>query len=93
MRYTDLDPQARYRIKIIYTGEHDYHGEVLVRFEAEGKEIHAFMPKPNPIQPVEFDIPKNLTDDGILELKWFTNSERTGAGRGCQVGEVWLMRK
>ncbi len=37
MRYENLDPKAQYRLKIIYTGEWNYHGEVKVRLEADGK--------------------------------------------------------
>ncbi len=50
------------------------------------------MKKPFPVQPLEFDIPQHLTHDGAVEFSWFQNTDRTGAGRGCQVAEVWLMR-
>lgn len=92
MRYDELDKDAQYKVKITYAGEFEYHGTVLVKMEADGKEIHPFMEKPQPIKPIEFTIPKELTADGKLELKWNHNPERTGAGRGCQIAEVWLMR-
>ncbi|MBZ0258436.1 hypothetical protein K8I31_20380 [bacterium] len=93
MRYDGLDTNTQYRIKFVYTGEHEYHGDIKVRCEAEGVEIHPYRPKPDPVRPLEFDIPKRLTQDGALSVKWFDNPERTGAGRGCQVGEVWLMKR
>ncbi len=92
MRYEDLDPSASYSVKIVYTGEWRYHGDIRIRLEADGRQIHPPMAKPRPVKPLEFGIPQELTQDGILELSWFDNQDRTGAGRGCQVAEVWLMR-
>ncbi|MBN2328558.1 MAG: hypothetical protein JXR73_15555 [Candidatus Omnitrophica bacterium] len=92
MRYNDLDPNSFYRIRVVYAGEMEYHGEVRIRLEIDGEEIHPMMQKPDPIEPLEFDIPRRLTQDGVIELNWRQNAERTGSGRGCQVAEVWLMR-
>ena len=89
MRYHDLDPAARYRLRVVYSG-----GSLApkVRLEAEGQEVHPFLAKPDPVRPLEFEIPRAATADGVLTLTW---SEETGRGandRGCQVGEVWLIR-
>ncbi|MGC9326459.1 MAG: hypothetical protein ACP5I1_02380, partial [Candidatus Hinthialibacter sp.] len=70
MKYNDLDPDSLYRIRIVYGGEREYHGEVLIRLEIDGEEIHPLMKKPEPFPPLEFDIPQRLTQDGALELKW-----------------------
>ena len=51
------------------------------------------MQKPDPPEPVEFDIPAVATADGDLTLSWYREPGRGGNGRGCQVREVWLMRK
>lgn len=92
MRYEELDPNVQYKVKLTYAGEFEYHGTVLVTMRADGEEIHPFMEKPQPIKPIEFIIPKELTQDGELVLQWNHNPERTGAGRGAQVAEVWLIR-
>ena len=42
--------------------------------------------------PLEFDVPAKATRDGTLDLDFTTEGIR-GNGRGCQVAEVWLIRK
>jgi hypothetical protein len=29
----------------------------------------------------------------VLNLRWYGQEGRGGAGRGCQVAEVWLIKK
>jgi hypothetical protein len=58
-----------------------------------GLEIHPLMAKPAPVKPIEFDIPRQATEKGVLDLSWFRESGLGGNGRGCQVSEVWLIRK
>lgn len=89
MHYDGLDPQASYRVRITYAADR----LSLIRLEAEGREIHPLMAKPVPEDPQEFDIPGELTADGELTLNWFRDQGKGGNGRGCQVREVWLMRK
>jgi hypothetical protein len=89
MRYTGLDRQAQYLVRVTYAK--DRQGEI--RLEAEGKELHPLMAKPEPAEPREFDIPQSLTADGELTLNWFREAGRGGNGRGCQVREVWLIKK
>jgi hypothetical protein len=50
------------------------------------------MSKPNPVKPLEFEIPHAATADGVLTLTWTEEPGRGSNGRGCQVGEVWLIR-
>jgi hypothetical protein len=89
MRYQGLDPQARYRVRITYARDR----QSQIRLEAEGKEIHPLIVKPDVTKPQEFDIPPEITADGNLTLNWFREAGRGGNGRGCQVREVWLIRK
>ncbi len=90
MHYTKLDPQARYRVRVIYSGSLGNQ----VRLVADDQfEIHPLMAKPNPISPVEFDIPAAATRDGELTLSWTSTPGRGGAGRGPQVAEVWLIKQ
>ena len=64
-----------------------------VRLDADGKEVHGLIKKPDPSSPLEFDVPQSATADGDLTLSWFREPGRGGSGRGAQVCEVWLIRK
>ena len=91
MRYTGLDPQARYRIRVVYAGDSPRR---KIRLDtAEGLEIHPFITKPFPFKPIEFDVPPRATKKGELNLLWHRERGLGGNGRGCQVSEVWLMKK
>jgi hypothetical protein len=48
---------------------------------------------PNPPVPVEFDVPSQATADGTLTLTWRQEPGKGTNGQGCQVAEVWLIRK
>ena len=85
MRYKGLDSRAQYKLKVVYGGG-------PIRLAANDKlEIHALLTKT--YQPLEFDIPPEATAAGVLTLTWTRPPGGGGAGRGCQVAEVWLMRK
>jgi hypothetical protein len=90
MKYTDLDRSASYKVKIVYTGD---MFQVRVRLSANGGiEVHPLLLKPRDMTPVEFDIPPEATKSGALTLTWTAEPGR-GNGRGCQVAEVWLIKK
>jgi len=90
MRYTDLDPSAQYKLRLIYAGE----GMSPIRLIADDKyEIHPFIKKEFPPKPLEFDMPVEATKDGQLSLKWYRTPGLGDSGRGCQVSEVWLIKK
>jgi hypothetical protein len=62
------------------------------RLVADDKfEIHPLIKKE--LRPLEFDIPAAATADGELNLSWTQAPDSRGAGRGCQVAEVWLIKK
>jgi hypothetical protein len=90
MRYTDLDPAAQYRIRVVYAG--DSPGR-KIRLAAGPVEIHPLILKPQPVRPIEFDIPRAATAQGELTLSWYREAGLGGNGRGCQVAEVWLIKK
>jgi hypothetical protein len=91
MRYTGLDRGASYRLRIVYTGD---MFQVPIRLMANGSvEIHPLLQKPRDMTPVEFDIPPAATRPGTLDLSWHVDASRGGNGRGCQVAEVWLIKK
>jgi hypothetical protein len=96
MQYDTLDPSVDYIVRVVYAGDAFGTPErpIRVRLEADdGISIHDFMPKPRPLKPLEFDVPRKATADGKLTLRFYQEPGRGGNGRGCQVGEVWLLPK
>ncbi len=89
LRYEGLDPAAAYRVRVVYPAE---SADRRIRLMADDVEVHPFLDKPEPSKPLEFDIPREATADGLLALTWSQEPGRGGNGRGCQVAEVWLMR-
>jgi hypothetical protein len=93
MHYSGLDPAAQYEVKVTYTKDL-YGGNKKIRMVADDAiEVHPYIDKPMPIQPLKFDIPLKATSDGSLTLKWISELDQGGTGRGCQIAEVWLMKK
>ena len=91
MYYTDLAPDARYKIRVVYGGD---NFRTKIRLLADDDiQIHPLIKKEFPVRPVEFDIPVEATCDGELTLTWYRESGWGGNGRGCQVSEVWLIKK
>lgn len=84
MRYIDLDPNAKYRVRVTYFGR---YGSTL-RLDADGQEVHGAVPMPAETWPAEYVLPEGVTKDGSLELTW-----NLVEGRGIQVAEVWLIRE
>ncbi len=92
MRYAGLDPTASYTVRVVYAGD-VYSQNVRIRLMADDThEVHGPMPKPSPVAPVEFAVPRAATADGALTLTWRINDGIGGAGRGNQVAEVWLIK-
>jgi hypothetical protein len=91
MRYTGLDPNAEYKVRIVYVGDDFRPGIRLMANESI--EVHPYRKKESPPRPAEFDVPKEATRRGELTLTWNQEPGRGGAGRGCQVAEVWLIKK
>jgi hypothetical protein len=85
LRYTGLDPQARYRVRVVYAGG-------PVRLVAnEGIEIHPYLRKE--WQTLDFDLPAEATRAGTLTLAWTKPPGEGESGRGNQVSEVWLLKQ
>jgi hypothetical protein len=104
LHYPRLDPEGAYRVRIVYAGrlaamayefaDRTRQGTpVMVRLTGDDQEIHPMQPKPNPVQPVEFDVPTELTRDGELTLGCTAAVGGDSPRRGCQIAEVWLMKK
>ena len=54
-------------------------------------EVHPFLKQP--YERLEFQLPAKATASGTLELSWHGQAGRGGNGRGCQIAEVWLIKK
>lgn len=89
MRYTGLDPAAAYRVRVVYSRERI--GNKIRLVANDRVEIHDYLSRPH--EPLEFDIPATATAKGELTLSWTQEPGKGGAGRGCQVAEVWLLKK
>ena len=91
MVYPDIDRSAQYKIRVVYAGDST---RPKIRLTAgNGIEVHGLISRPVPFKPLEFDIPREATATGSLDLKWYREAGLGDAGRGLQVAEVWLMRK
>jgi len=84
MQYTGLDPAAAYKVRVVYGGG-------PIRLMADHLEVHPYLD--TAYQALEFKLPTEATTDGELTLTWSRTAGSGGAGRGCQVAEVWLMRQ
>ena len=85
MRYEGLDPNADYRLRITYAGRHRAAATLTAN---DRWEIHGPLAPSDPIAPVEFDVPRDGTAGGTLELRWDRVTKRA-----VQVAEVWLMKR
>ena len=91
LQYEGLDEKAEYKVRVVYAGDAFRY---KIRLDtSDGMEIHPFIDKKRPPEPMEFDIPQECTSDGRLTLSWRGEPGRGGNGRCCQVAEVWLIRK
>jgi hypothetical protein len=90
MRYSGLDGAAEYKVRVVYGGD---SAATKIRLVANGVQVHPFMTKPAPVRPIEFDVPRQATAKGELDLSWSREPGLGGNGRGCQVSEVWLIKK
>jgi hypothetical protein len=90
LRYTELDPQASYKLRVVYSG--DAH-DIRVQLSANGIEIHPLIKKPWPPKVLEFAVPGGVTASGSATFSWTRELGLGGGGRGCQLSEVWLIRQ
>ncbi len=91
LMYRDLDPTARYRVRLVYGGDNPQR---RIRFVAgDNVEIHPYQLTEHPYRPQEFDVPRSTYAHGELTLTWTREPGKGGNGRGCQVAEIWLIRQ
>ncbi len=96
MRYEGLEPGTSYVLRVTYAGRF----RSTMRLVADGvQEIHGWLPQPKVLEPIDFDVPPEAVADGVLELEWQLSKEKERwlwhrpPNRGCQVAEVWLLKK
>lgn len=90
MHYDNLDTFRHYTLRVVYGGDSP---KVQLRLVANGKfTIHELRDKPSPQSVLEFPIPPEATQSGVLDLEWTRAPGQGGNGRGTQVSEVWLIR-
>jgi hypothetical protein len=90
MQYDGFDHNAHYKVRVVYAGD-SFRNQI--RLDAGPHQVHDWFKKPDPPVPVEFDVPAPATADGTLTLSWRQEPGKGANGRGCQVAEVWLIRK
>jgi hypothetical protein len=90
LHYDGLDGKAHYKVRVVYAGDSFRN---LIRLDADEHPAHDWFKKPDPPVPLEFDVPAPATADGTLNLTWRQEPGKGANGRGCQVAEVWLIRK
>src|SRR5207302_9906012 len=90
MRYTGLDTNDAYKLRVVYVGD-NFRRKIRLMANVN-IEIHPLIAKPYPVEPVEFALPKAATAHGELTLSWFGEPGLGGNGRTCQVSEVWLIK-
>jgi hypothetical protein len=88
LSYTGLDPAGRYKVRVVYGRE---GRTTKIRLAANDAEIHPFLSRP--FERLEFELPPASTRSGNLTLNWTQEPGAGGAGRGCEVAEVWLIKQ
>ncbi len=83
IKYDNLDPTAKYRIRLSYTGR--FRSTMKLQTD-DHLTVHELI-ETGTTPTFEFDVPKAATSDGEVTFIW-TCAE---GGRGSQVTEIWLI--
>ena len=89
LRYTGLDPEAPYRVRVVYGQERRANKVRLAT--GDGLEIHDYLGRS--FEVLEYEVPAKATAGGELTLVWTQEPGKGSSGRGCQVCEVWLLKR
>lgn len=89
MVYPKLDPRRRYKVRVTYAGEGYW---VPLKLTANDRfELHPPLTRATNPMTLEFSIPEEATQTGVLDLKWTGPPGLGGSGRGHQIAEVWVI--
>ena len=83
--YDDLDPDAQYRARIVYSNR---FGKTVSLVADGAYPVHAPLDYSIDHPTREFDVPRQATADGKLELTWTCGEGQAGVG----VSEIFLIR-
>jgi hypothetical protein len=97
LHFPALDPDGAYKVRVIYsdTEETRLTPIRLVAIDASGNEVevHGYMPKPYPPEPLEFTIPVAATSSGNLQLTLHREPGLGGLGAGHEISEIWIIKQ
>jgi hypothetical protein len=85
LHYDQLDPNAEYSVRVTYSGRFN---PVMTLTANDHYPVHGAVSTTNPPAQQEWQVPKEATASGKLTLMW-----KRVSGRGCQVAEVWLIKR
>ncbi|MCU1236397.1 MAG: hypothetical protein JWP63_4364 [Candidatus Solibacter sp.] len=91
MRYEHLDPNAPYKVRVVYAGFPN--GPKYRLLANDGVEIHPYLARPDPMRALDFDIPAEATRGGALTLRWSLEPGVGSFSASVAVTEVFLIRK
>ena len=78
-------------MRVVYS---DTEEEIKIRLMADDSiEIHPFINKPYPREPMQFDIPREATCRGELNLSLYRQPGLGGLGAGQEISEIWIIKK
>ena len=97
LRYTGLDPTARYSVEIVYAYQ-GWGDRPVSRLYAKGIAggpsalLHDYIAAPVPARPLAFAVPHKVTASGSMSIECSQpeGSAQGNSGRGCLIAEVWL---
>ncbi len=96
LHFPALDAQAEYKVRVVYS---DVEEKTKLRLVANGTgtndtvEIHPFIDKAFPPEPVEFAIPQAATSQGKLTLVLHREPGVGGLGAGHEISEIWIIKQ
>lgn len=97
LHFPALDPDAAYKVRLVYSDTEESRKTPirLAAIDAGGNEIevHGYMAKPYPPQPIEFAIPPAATRAGELRLALSREPGLGGLGAGHEISEIWIIKQ
>lgn len=96
MRYTQLDPGGRYKLRVVFAAQPSSHQPPAARLRLVANdtlEVHPWFKRPFPMQPMEFDIPSAALHADTLTLRWESEPGGGGFNSGIAIAEAFLIRE
>jgi hypothetical protein len=94
LHFPNLDAEAAYRVRVVYSDTEEGEKLRLVASTSSSEvEVHDFLVKTLPPQPLEFAIPRAATAGGALTLALYRERGLGGLGAGHEISEIWIIRQ